>query len=240
MKTRFVQYIEERQSTLASGLAALLIIIAGFLVFSYFSGLNKQKAPAITSTATQSAQTSQASSSSKSVAQNQNNSAPQPVQPAAPAPQANNAKPSPAPSPAAAKSTGKSATYTVVQGDSLAMIAQKYYQSADKWTVIADANKLSNPSVIHAGNVLTIPDASSPPAVAAAPQPSASGSVAAASNVKANTSYTVQSGDTLWSIAEKYYGSGFEWYRIDQGNGMLPRNMNGKPVITAGQQLKIP
>jgi len=32
------------------------------------------------------------------------------------------------------------------------------------------------------------------------------------------TNYTVSEGDTLWSIAEEKYGSGFEWYRIAQAN----------------------
>ncbi len=30
--------------------------------------------------------------------------------------------------------------------------------------------------------------------------------------------YTVQEGETLWSIAEDKYGSGFEWYRIAEAN----------------------
>lgn len=33
-----------------------------------------------------------------------------------------------------------------------------------------------------------------------------------------NTNYTVSEGETLWSIAEEKYGSGFEWYRIAQAN----------------------
>lgn len=31
-------------------------------------------------------------------------------------------------------------------------------------------------------------------------------------------SYTVQEGDTLWKIAEKYYGSGAYWEKIYQDN----------------------
>lgn len=221
MKSRFVQYIEERQSTFASGLAALLIIVAGFLVFSYFSGLNKTKAPAVTSTSTQSAQVAQTASPSAPIASNKTNLQSQ-------------AK-SPSPAPQVASANTKAATYTVVRGDSLAAIAVKFYQDANKWTLIASANKLANPSVIHAGNILTIPSVSAQPTVAAAtPQPSA------ASATKINTTYTVKAGDTLWSIAEQFYGSGFEWYRIDQANGTLPRNAAGKPIISAGQSLKIP
>lgn len=54
MAKGIIGYIRDRQSTIASGLAALLIIIGGFLVFNYLSGLNRTKAPSITPEATQS------------------------------------------------------------------------------------------------------------------------------------------------------------------------------------------
>lgn len=33
--------------------------------------------------------------------------------------------------------------------------------------------------------------------------------------------YRVQNGDTLWSIAEEKYGSGFEWYKIAEANNIV-------------------
>ncbi|HSW96428.1 MAG TPA: LysM peptidoglycan-binding domain-containing protein [Candidatus Saccharimonadales bacterium] len=51
--------------------------------------------------------------------------------------------------------TGK--TYTVKPGDSLWTIALGAYNNGDKWVDIAKANKLTNPSLIHSGNVLKIP-----------------------------------------------------------------------------------
>lgn len=48
-------------------------------------------------------------------------------------------------------------TYTVVHGDNLWDISVKVYGDGYRWTDIARANKLANPSVIHAGNVLTLP-----------------------------------------------------------------------------------
>lgn len=47
--------------------------------------------------------------------------------------------------------------YTVVRGDNLWDIAVSVYGDGYRWTDIAEANDLANPSVIHAGNVLTIP-----------------------------------------------------------------------------------
>ncbi len=52
-------------------------------------------------------------------------------------------------------------TYTVVGGDSLSKIARHFYGDANQWRRIFAANtdKIKNPDLIHAGQVLTIPTA---------------------------------------------------------------------------------
>ena len=47
--------------------------------------------------------------------------------------------------------------------------------------------------------------------------------------------YTVTSGDTLWSIAEKYYKSGYNWVDIQKANGLTDPGL-----IENGQVLTIP
>ena len=47
--------------------------------------------------------------------------------------------------------------YTVVAGDYLWKIAQMQYGDPYKWSVIAKANNITNPNVIHVGNVLELP-----------------------------------------------------------------------------------
>ena len=58
-------------------------------------------------------------------------------------------------------STGPSSErlYTVVSGDSLSKIAKKFYADANAWKTIFEANrdKISNPDLIHPGQVLRIP-----------------------------------------------------------------------------------
>jgi nucleoid-associated protein YgaU len=50
-------------------------------------------------------------------------------------------------------------SYTVQSGDSLSKIAKRVYGDANKWHTIFDANrdKISNPDLIHPGQVLTLP-----------------------------------------------------------------------------------
>ena len=47
--------------------------------------------------------------------------------------------------------------YTVVKGDNLWKIAVRAYGDGYKWTEVAKTNKLLNPSIIHPGNILTLP-----------------------------------------------------------------------------------
>jgi LysM repeat protein len=48
-------------------------------------------------------------------------------------------------------------TYTVVSGDTLWAISERFYGDGSKYQRIADASGISNPDLIHPGQVLTIP-----------------------------------------------------------------------------------
>lgn len=61
------------------------------------------------------------------------------------------AEPAP-PAPAAPR------TYTVVSGDTLWAISERFYGDGSKYQRIADASGIANPDLIHPGQVLTIPD----------------------------------------------------------------------------------
>jgi nucleoid-associated protein YgaU len=49
------------------------------------------------------------------------------------------------------------------------------------------------------------------------------------------TSYTVASGDTLWSISEKFYKSGYNWVDLQKANKLTDADL-----IEVGQKLAIP
>jgi LysM repeat protein len=70
--------------------------------------------------------------------------------------------------------------------------------------------------------------------LAAAAQPAESVEAAAASSAQ---TYTVEAGDSLWAIAERFYGNGNEWGRILEAN----RDQIDNPdMIHPGQVLTIP
>jgi len=73
-------------------------------------------------------------------------------EPAPPAPEpAAAAAPPPPPPPPAPR------TYTVVSGDTLWAISERFYGDGSKYQVIADASGIANPDLIYPGQVLTIP-----------------------------------------------------------------------------------
>jgi hypothetical protein len=71
----------------------------------------------------------------------------------APAPEPEPAPPPPPPPPPPPAPR----THTVASGDTLWAIAERFYGDGSKYQVIADASGISNPDLIHPGQVLTIP-----------------------------------------------------------------------------------
>lgn len=98
-------------------------------------------------------------------------------------------------------------THTVASGDTLSSISRKYYGTEAKWQQILDANKdkISSPSALKIGTVLTIPNVSTTTtATTAAPS--------------IERKHTVASGETLSSISKKYYGTDGKWRLIYNAN----------------------
>ena len=115
--------------------------------------------------------------------------------------------------------------YVVQPGDTLFKISLKFNVSMQ---AIMAANGITNPNLIFAGQVLTIPGAGSGSTPAPATPPPATVTPAPSSGA----TYVVQRGDTLWGIARKF---GVSQPAIMAANGITNPNR-----ILAGQTLVIP
>jgi len=130
--------------------------------------------------------------------------------------------------------------YTVLKGDDLWVIADKFYKDPYKWTEIAKANNLDNPNIIHPGNVLIIPSVSVVP-LAGLPKTGIdhlnpiTEETQNITNAITGDTYVVQKGDFLWEIAVRAYGDGFQVNKIIQEN-----NITEPSLIFSGNVLKIP
>lgn len=100
--------------------------------------------------------------------------------------------------------------YRVVSGDTLSSIAARFGTTV---ATLASANRISNPDLIYAGQVITVPGASAP-----------------ATNASGGT-YTVVAGDTLSGIAARF---GTTAAALASANGISNPNL-----IYVGQVLKL-
>jgi LysM repeat protein len=127
--------------------------------------------------------------------------------------------------------TPVSRTYSVKSGDTLTKIAR-----AEKVTVteLSRANHLTKTSVLRVGQKLTIPVKAEVTTIATT-QPVApvglAGTTAAPTTATEGSSYTVQSGDSLWKIAHSQHST---VAAIKQANQL------SKDALQVGQKLVIP
>jgi nucleoid-associated protein YgaU len=112
-------------------------------------------------------------------------------------------------------------TYVVAKGDTLWSIAEKNYRSGYNWVDIAEANKIINADSIHAGQKLTLPKVEAKEITFFDHNEQHFSS----DSVIAGTSYQVVEGDSLWNIAERAYGDGFQWVKLAKANAIANPNI---------------
>ncbi len=120
--------------------------------------------------------------------------------------------------------------YEVVKGDNLWKIAVKEYGDGYAWTKIAAANNLKNASVIGVGQKIVLPKIETKEMVSKSDNLDTS-------SISQGSEYKVVRGDSLWKIAVRAYGDGYQWTKIWQENRSKLVNPNGLEI---GMMLNIP
>lgn len=119
--------------------------------------------------------------------------------------------------------------YTVVEGDHLWKISEKYFKTGYNWPDIARENNLASPDLIAVGMELVIP------AVEPVILPTTGVVAPKAATAIAESTYTVARGDNLWEIAVRAYGDGYKLVEIAKAN-----NLADPDIIHAGNVLTLP
>ena len=132
-------------------------------------------------------------------------------------------------------STKTVSEYVVQEGDTLWSISEKTYSDGYSWTEIAKANNINNPSELEKGQKLVLPTVSeSRGEVSISPTPSQTVPEQTQNKI-VGAYYTVQEGDSLWTIAVRAYGDGYKWVDIANRN-----NLVNPDIIHPGNQFVLP
>lgn len=124
--------------------------------------------------------------------------------------------------------------YEVAMGDNLWKIAEDKYGNGYAWVEVAKANNLVNPSSIEIGQKIIIPEK----VMVSGEEFGVITSAAETDEVFTGTGeYQVVKGDSLWKIAVRTYGDGYQWVKIWEENKAKLPNANGLEI---GMILTIP
>ena len=135
-------------------------------------------------------------------------------------------------------------TYIVSENESLWQIAEKVYNNGYKWVEIAQANNISDPSIIFKGDKLKLPQLASastevkkdvkPNHETDSKSENKDVQTSQKTEIKGDT-YKIKAGDDLWDIAERAYNDGYKWVEIAQEN-----NISDPNLIHVDNVLKLP
>ena len=128
------------------------------------------------------------------------------------------------PSSAAPAPQTSTTTYTVQRGESLAVIAARF---GINYLELAQLNNISNPDILHVGQVLIVPG---PPS--AAPSTPVTTEAPAPAPAPTTGTYTVQGGDSLSSIAAQF---NINYFELASLNGIA-----NPDILTVGMVLRVP
>jgi nucleoid-associated protein YgaU len=124
-------------------------------------------------------------------------------------------------------------THTVVKGETLWAIAEEAYGSGYNWTDLYNANKLKN-SKVEVGQKLEIPTVTAKKPTVTKPVATVKQAEKVSQTISGDK-YTIQKGDSLWSISVSAYGDGYKWTSVAKANKLVNPN-----VIHPGNVLSLP
>ena len=125
-------------------------------------------------------------------------------------------------------------TYRIQSGDTFEKIAKRRYGSATRWVDIAQANPLIDPVRLRVGQEIRLPAAASGSRSAAGLEVLEGPDEVARKTV----THVVRSGDSLSTIASRYYGDSTLWEHVFIANRpLIGSNPN---AVRVGMELKIP
>ncbi len=123
--------------------------------------------------------------------------------------------------------------YIVKNGDTLFLIAEKYYKNGDKFNEIAKTNKISDVDFIQTDQVLEIPKLAEQVAITETATGGGSSTIWG-SKIEGDT-YTVQDGDWLSTISARAYGEINSYQKIADAN-----KISNPDLIVPGIIITIP
>ena len=134
-------------------------------------------------------------------------------------------------------STKTVSEYVVKEGDTLWSISEKTYSDGFSWTEIAKANNIKDPSKIEKGQKLVLPTVSDARGEKSIEKTTiqATDTDEPVSDKITGSYYTVEEGDSLWTIAVRAYGDGYKWVDIANRN-----NLVNPDLIHPGNQFVLP
>lgn len=143
------------------------------------------------------------------------------------------------------KVTSQFKTHKVKYKDSLRKIANKYYGDEEKWLLIfnANQNKIQDRNSLRVGTELIIPEEKTISQKTKGKTekeittPSLSQVVEVEDAKSIVNKHLVQQGDSLYTLATKYYNDGAKWNKIYEAN---KKNLKDHKSLKIGQELVIP
>lgn len=129
------------------------------------------------------------------------------------------------------------AVHRVVRGEDLWHIAERYYRSGYNYVDIMNENGIGGQGVIVPGQDLRIPKVEARNITIAETKEMALGVEESVDTSLSIGAYTIQKGDSYWSIAVRAYGDGFQWTKIYWENKTL---FPDPDLIYSGVTITIP